>query len=522
MTKDQVTGTPPKEPRSRLVYALDIVLVRLRFIGLLVAVMLFAAYWDDMKAHVERWFRPAGTAGAAGAADVEYFCPMHPHIVRTERGNCPICGMPLSQRKKGVAGGLPEGVLARVQLAPFRVAQAGIRTSPVEWRPLEHEIETVGFVDYDERRLARITARFPGRVESLAVDFTGTSAARGQPLATLYSPEVFAAEESLFASLRGLREVESAPNPDARSAERARGLVAAARSRLSLWGLWPEQIDAIEKDGKASPTVDVLSPLTGVVTKKAVVVGDYVTEGAALFDVADLSTVWIKARVYEGDLGVVAVGQEVVATSTAFPGEAFSGTVAFVDPFLDRSTRTADLRVDLPNPDGRLKPGMYVTASMRAPLRGIEPFKSMPQPPASDKPRVVYWCPMHPEVVQDTPGKCEKCGGMELERKEIPAGPGAGDVLAIPETAVIDTGKRKVVYVESSPGVYDAREVVLGPRAGAYYPVVQGLEAGMRVATAGSFLIDAETRLNPAAAGTYFGASGAPGSKAAAGHGDHR
>jgi predicted nucleic-acid-binding Zn-ribbon protein len=126
---------------------------------------------------------------------------------------------------------------------------------------------------------------------------------------------------------------------------------------------------------------------------------------------------------------------------------------------------------------------------------------------------------MHPEVVQDAPGKCPKCGGMELEKKEIPGASGK-DVLVVPETAVVDTGKRKVVYVESSPGVFDAREVVLGPRAGVFYPVVRGVEAGMKVATAGSFLIDAETRLNPAAAGSYFGASGTE--KKPAAHGDHR
>jgi Cu(I)/Ag(I) efflux system membrane fusion protein len=253
----------------------------------------------------------------------------------------------------------------------------------------------------------------------------------------------------------------------------------------------------------------VRAPLSGIVTKKAVVVGDYVAEGGALFDVADLSTVWIKARVYEEDLGIVAIGQKVLATSTAFAGESFEGTVVFVDPFLDKATRTADLRVDLPNAGGRLKPGMFVTATIRVPLADVEPFKSMARPPSDGRTRTVYWCPMHPEVVCDEPGKCEKCGGMDLVKKEIPA-IGPKDVLAVPETAVVDTGKRKVVYVESSPGVFDAHEVVLGPRADVFYPVVKGLEAGDRVATAGSFLIDAETRLNPAAAGTYFGASGTP------------
>ncbi|MGH7820713.1 MAG: heavy metal-binding domain-containing protein, partial [Candidatus Binatia bacterium] len=170
---------------------------------------------------------------------------------------------------------------------------------------------------------------------------------------------------------------------------------------------------------------------------------------------------------------------------------------------------------DLPNLDGRLKPGMYLTATVRVPLAEVEPFRSLPRPPPGG-PQTVYTCPMHPEVVRDSPGECEKCGGMELERKEIPGGPGPADVLAAPETSVVDTGTRKVVYVESSPGVFDAREVTLGPRSGAFYPVISGLEAGMRVATAGSFLIDAETRLNPAAAGTYFGASGS-----ASGHEGH-
>jgi Cu(I)/Ag(I) efflux system membrane fusion protein len=509
---------PPKKQRSRLVYAIDIVLVRLRFILLLVVVMLLAAYWDDIVAHVERWFRPAPAPVLAGQAQIEFFCPMHPQIVRAEPGNCPICGMPLSKRKKGEASTLPEGVLARVQFSPFRIAQGGIRTSPVEWRSLEREIETVGFVDYDERKLARITARFPGRVESLAVDFTGTAVERGRPLATLYSPEVFAAQESLITALRGLRDAQSAPAPDETAIERSRGLAAATRSRLTLWGLWPEQVDAIEKAGVASTTIDVLSPLSGIVTKKAVVVGDYVAEGAALFDVADLSSVWVKARIYEDDLGVVAVGRKVVATASAYPGETFEGAVVFVDPFLDRATRTADLRVDLPNPDGRLKPGMYVNATVRVPFAQIEPYKSMPRPAADGRMRTFWTCPMHPEIVRDGPGKCPICE-MDLEKREVPV-VGPDDVHALPETAVVDTGKRKVVYVESSAGVFDAHEVVLGPRAGVWYPVVKGVDAGMRVATAGSFLIDAETRLNPAAAGTYFGASGAPETTPA--HGDHR
>lgn len=505
---------PQARPKSRLVYAIDIVLVRLRFIGLLIAVMLIAAYWDDVVAHVERWTHRATAHGPSGATDVEYFCPMHPHIVRPEAGTCPICGMPLSKRKKGEKSGLPDGVLARVQFAPFRIAQGGIRTSPVEWRALVREIDTVGTVDFDERGLARITARFPGRVELLSIDYTGRAVTKGDPLATLYSPDVFAAQASLLSALRELRQAEQSPASGASEIERGRSLVAAARARLVRWGLWPEQVAQIEETGKATPTVDVLSPLTGVVTKKSVFVGDYIAEGTPMFDVADLTTVWIKARVYEADLGVVEPGQTLAAASTAFPGESFEGTVEFIDPVLDTATRTASLRASVPNPGGRLKPGMNVAAVIRIPIASLEPFRSMVRPQSADAatsgPRIEYWCPMHPEVVRAEPGECDKCGGMKLERREVAAGPARGDVLAIPESAVVDTGKRKVVYVESSPGVFDAREVVLGPRSDVYFAVLRGLDPGMRVATAGSFLIDAETRLNPAAAGTYFGASGKP------------
>jgi Cu(I)/Ag(I) efflux system membrane fusion protein len=470
--------------------------------------MRVAATWDDLQARFERLTHPKRDADAA-ASDVEYFCPMHPHVVRGEPGTCPICGMPLSKRKRGEKSSLPDGVLARVQFSPFRVAQAGIRTSVVGWKPLVRDVTTVGFVEVDERKTARIAARFAGRVESLAVDFTGIQVERGKPLASIYSPELFAAQETLLASVRALREAEGR-GADAAATERARALADAARSRLALWGLQPEQVAEIERSGRAEPTVAILAPLSGVVTKKAVVVGDYVTEGTALFDVADLSAVWVKARVYEDDLGVVRPGQEVRATASAWPGEEFAGKVAFVDPILDRTTRTADLRADLPNEGGRLRPGMYVSATIRVPVAALEPFASSPKPPSSP-PRTVWWCPMHEDVVQDQPGECGKCGGMKLVEKKIPGGPGPEDVLSVPETAVVDTGRRRIVYVESSPGVFDAHEVVLGPRAGTDFPVVKGLEPGARVATAGAFLVDAETRLNPAAAGSYFGASGAPG-----------
>lgn len=502
---------PPAESPGggRVVYGLRIAAVRLRFIGLLVAVVLVVGYWDAIKARFARWTHGEEDVATGAVEGVEFYCPMHPHIVRDVPGSCPICGMPLSARKKGGKTATPEGVLARVQLSPYRIAQAGIHTSTVDWRPLEREVTTVGSVEYDERTLARISARFAGRIESLAVAYTGASVERGAPLASIYSPDLYAAQESLLSADAALAALRGASPVDPSAISRQQALVEASRSRLLLWGLWEPQVEAILKAGKAQPAIEILAPLSGTVTRKAIVVGDYVMEGGLLFDIADLSHVWVTARVFEDDLGLVGVGARMEATASAFPGETFEGPVTFVDRFIDRTTRTAVVRADLPNPAGQLRPGLYVTARLKVSFADVEPFRSLPRPPPGP-PRTVYVCEMHPEIVRDAPGECELCGGMKLEPKEIPSGPGPKDVLAVPESAVVDTGRRKVVYVESSPGVFDAKEVVLGPRAGDFYPVVRGIEAGMRVATAGSFLIDAETRLNPAAAGTYFGASGKP------------
>lgn len=529
MSDDQVPdqGSPPPGPAaggaippgmSRGKFIMEVVLVRIRFLGLFVVIGLIAGQWDLINAYWERWTRPEAKQ-AAEAASHEYFCPMHPSIVRDEPGTCPICGMPLSRRAKGAKEDLPAGILARVQLSPWRIAQAGVRTVEVAGEPLVREVSTVGFVEVDERREKRLAARVAGRVDEVLVDFTGKVVAEGDPLVRIYSPELIEAGEALLSSSRALQAVK-ASGADAEDVERAGRVLASARDRLLLWGLAPEQVDAVLASGRAESHVTVRSPLAGTVLEKRIVQGQYVMEGADLYRVADLSAVWIRARVFAGDLDLVAEGREVVATVEGFPGETFPGKVAFVDPVLDPATRTVGVRMDLANPAGRLRPGMYATATVRVPVADLEPFRSRaPEAPAAAAgPRTEWWCPMHPEVTADHDGEtCAKCGGMKLVPREV-KGVAAGTVLAIPELAVVDTGVRKAVYRESSPGVFDAVEVVLGPRAGGHYPVISGLAAGDRVVAAGAFLVDAETRLNPAAAAAYFGASGSPSGGAKGGH----
>jgi Cu(I)/Ag(I) efflux system membrane fusion protein len=512
--RDDGMPATPVPARGRGRFILDVVLVRVRFLALFVIVGLVAGQWDRITARWERWMRPAAEH-AAEAAKVEYFCPMHPQVVRDAPGSCPICGMPLSRREKGESGGLPAGVLARVQLSPLRIAQGGVRTVEVSARPLVREVPTAGFVEVDERREKRIAARVAGRVDGLSVDFTGMRVAEGDPLVSLYSPDLITAEEALLSSARALEAIgRGGAGPE--EVERAQRLLDASRDRLLLWGLTPEQVEAVRTSGKTGDHVDLRSPLAGTVLEKKVSVGKYVMEGEDLFRIADLTRVWVRARVFAADLALARVGAPVEAVADAFPGETFKGTVAFTDPVLDPATRTAGVRMDIVNPGGRLLPGMFVTARLRVPVADLEPFASRKTEAVKTADGDRWTCPMHPEVVAKEPGKCPICS-MALVKKE--SGPGEtlpGSVLAVPEPSVIDTGTRRVVYRESSPGVFDAVEVVLGPRAEGWYPVISGVAAGDRVVAAGAFLVDAETRLNPSIAAAYFGASSAP---APAGHG---
>jgi Cu(I)/Ag(I) efflux system membrane fusion protein len=439
---------------------------RLRFIVILAAVGGTIVYWDTLKAHYEKWTRPVFGEESAARTDTEYWCPMHPTIVRDHPDKCPICGMPLSKRKKGEGTGageaLPPGVVSRVQLTPYRVVLAGVQTAEIDYQPLAKEIKTVGFVEFDERKLARISVRPTGksRIDKLYVNVTGQNIAPGEPLADLYSPD-------LLTTLSELRIAQSESDKEM------------VRDKLRLWGIGDDQIKKMEKSDRPSPLVTIRAPLSGRpgamwhVIKKYPIEGQYLEEGKPLFDLADLSTVWIEAQVYEDEIAFLHEGLPVSATTKAFPGREFKGKLAFIHPHLDSSTRTLKVRFDMDNPHHELRPGMYATVTLQVPATQL----NLLPPDAGEKQKRSYE---------------------------------QGLILAVPERAVIDTGSRKIVYREAEPDVYEGVEVQLGPRCGPFYPVIGGLQAGDRVATAGSFLIDAETRLTGGAASTYFGASGGP------------
>ncbi len=439
-----------------------VILKRLRFIAILLAVGMFIGYWDTVKNYWDKWTRSGNVSVRRLDPGLEFFCPMHPQVHQEEYApngdvpNCPICGMPLSIRVKPSPAALPAGITGRVQLSPERIQLAGIKTVPVAYRPMVKQITTVGYVAYDESRLSRIVSRVAGYVEKLYVDQTFTVVHKGDRLAEIYSPELYStAQELVSAARRGA----------------VTGLAASARKRLLLFGVSPEEVDGIVASGGASPRLVIRSPRSGLVTGRKIVAGSSVEAGMTLLEIADLSAVWIEADVYENDIAFLQAGQRVEAGVEAFPNATFSGRLALVYPQLDTATRTNRVRFEVDNPRNELRPGMFATVRIDTPLEAVEPYKSrMAHGGASPPPRHEF--------------------------------------LAVPERAVIDTGAKKVVYVEREPGLFEGVEVELGPRDGQYYPVFKGLRAGDQVAAAGGFLIDAETRLNPAAASTYFGASG--------------
>ncbi|APW59067.1 efflux RND transporter periplasmic adaptor subunit [Paludisphaera borealis] len=543
-------GAPPTRwEKVRLV--IKVVELRLRFVALMAVTGLTFAYWDELWNYYDKWTRPAAERVVADAEhEHEYYCPMHPSVVQAEPGNCPICGMPLSKRKRGRAEALPKGVVARLQLSPMRVAQAGIRTAEIGYEPLAETVSTVGFVAFDERNLKRISSRTKGlaRVEKLMVDFTGTRVTAGQPLAELYSPELYQALRELLLARRTAAETEGLRASLGRNALGDRGdFLTMSREKLALWGVAPEQVEEILASGKADYRLPILAPIGGVVVRKNVVEGQYVSEGDALFEVADLSRVWVQAQIYEDQIDRVRIGQEVQATVEAFPGERFTGKVAFIDPALDPTTRTVNVRYDLPNPDGRLRPGMYATVTFRTPVAETPLYKQRIAKADAPRPRMKITrasltvdeqktCPVTraklgsmgapiPVAVKDRKVWvcCDSCTAKLASQPtrylddEAPAP--AGSVVSVPESAVVDDGARQVVYVETDPGVFEGRVVVLGHRVGDRYPVVSGLEPGDRVAAAGSFLIDAESRLTAGGSTAHAHPTTEPSEPA---HGEHR
>ena len=440
----------------------------------------------------------------------KWTCSMHPQIEMPEPGKCPICFMDLIPLE-GDDGG--QSGPRRLKMSEASMALADVETVPVQRRHVTNVVRMVGKVDYDETRLADITARVAGRLDDLYVDYTGTRVRKGDHLVSIYSEDLVTGQREL---LQTWERYNSAENP--RSKEDAQRTLDMVEKKLRRLGLKPEQIEAIKQRGTVSDHLTLYAPVGGVVIQRHTNEGERVQIGTKIYTIADLSRVWVFLDAYESDVPWIRYGQEAEFTTETFPGETFQGRVAFIDPVLNEKTRTVKVRVNVPNQDLRLKPGMFVHAIVRSRLaRGGRVL---------DASLAGKWiCPMHPEVVKDAPESdaevkttafdpnepreiahdgiptCDICGMDLVPAEEV--GLVAPDQapeppLVIPVTAPLLTGKRAVVYVRLPDGdqpTFEGREVLLGPRAGDYYVVRHGLKEGERVVTKGSFKIDSALQL---------------------------
>ncbi len=366
---------------------------------------------------------------------------------------------------------------------------ASIQVMPVERKFVTAEISMFGKIDYDETKLAYITARVPGRLDRLYVDYTGISVRKGDHLVYLYSPELLTAQEELIQALKRVRT----KNNDRKYVQKdSFSILEAVREKLRLWGLTESQIKQIEKKNKASDHITIYAPISGTVIHKNAMEGMYVNTGTQIYTIADLNRVWVKLEAYESDITWIRYGQKVEIRTETYPGERFEGRISFIDPILNQKTRTVAVRVNVENRDGRLKPGMFV--------RGIVYSRMSAGGKVVEPDMAGKWIsPMHPEIIKDRPGKCDICG-MPLVQAEM-LGYAAAEPkdapIVIPATVPLITGKRAVVYVRipDNSTMFEGREVVLGPRAGNYYIVLKGLHEGESVVVNGNFKIDSAMQI---------------------------
>jgi len=428
-----------------------------------------------------------GHSGHVQAQATMWTCAMHPQIRRDRAGKCPLCGMELVPVSKSASG------VRTISISPDVKKLMNLQTVPVGRRYVTATVRMVGKIDYDETRLAHVTAWVSGRLDRLYVDFTGLEVNKGDHMAYIYSEELYTAQEEL---IQAMKYAKQAPTNPIRQGIKTINFVESAREKLRLLGITEQQIKKIEQQVKPTEHLTIYSPASGVVIEKLKQEGDRVRTGDRIYTVADLKHLWVQMDAYESDLAWLRYGQAVEFSTEAYPGEVFKGRVAFIDPVLNQATRTVKVRVNVSNEEGRLKPEMFVRALVRS--------KIAAGGRVLDSSLAGKWIsPMHPEIVKDEPGNCDVCG-MPLVRAEtlgyVTAQPSdLAKPLVIPVSAALLTGTRAIVYVQvpnAEEPTYEGREIVLGPRAGDYYLVKSGLEEGELVVTNGNFKLDSALQIS--------------------------
>jgi len=542
-------------PASERPYTGEVKKILWRWSLVLAAIALFAL-WATCRMNAAASRLTAGATGVSPIAAepaIEYWtCTMHPEVRQPGPGNCPECNMKLVPKYKGRDElGLPPATspppttvdapasrprvwykctmaecndvgssdpnsrcpvcdmkresveldsassdLGEYETTLSQRAQrlAELATEPVARRLLFKRIRTVGKVTYDETRHKMVSAWTVGRIDRLFADYTGMVVKQGDHLVEIYSPDLLSAQEELLQAQQAFDAIKgSALESSRRSAER---LVASAQRKLELLGVTARQISELKRTGKAATHLVIHAPLGGTIVRKVAMEGMYVNTGDVFYEIADLTYVWLLLDLYEADLPWVQPFQGVRVTAESLPGEEFRGQIVFVDPVVDKMTRTIKVRVNVDNPRRRLKPEMFVTAEIHVPV--TEGGRA-----ATPKTDADYACPMHPWEQTTGVGQCPIC---EMDTVPITSLPGyletgePGKILSVPREAVMKTGQRALVYVEDSPGRYRGVEVEVGPMAEddagrQFYPVLNGLAEGQPVVTRGNFVIDSQMQI---------------------------
>lgn len=343
-----------------------------------------------------------------------------------------------------------EVLSGQIKISPDKVQKLGVRTEPAALRELVQTVRAVGQFQLDERRLHTVTTKFEGYIEKLHVNATGQPVKRGQPLMEVYSPELVSAQEEYLIAWNGRQSLSNGTEESLVGVSR---LAESALKRLRNWDISDAQLQRLKKDGKATRTLTLYSPANGVVLEKMAVAGIRFMPGEPLFKIADLSSIWLLADVFEQDLALVHVGQSVNISVNAYPDKVLTGKVSYIYPTVTPETRTAKIRVELDNPNGVLKPEMYATV-------------------------------------------------------QLVSGHGKADALMVPDSAVLDSGLRQIVLIQRAEGLFEPRDVKLGMRGNGYVEVIEGLSAGENVVVSANFLIDAESNLKAAIGGFGHSAHG--------------
>ena len=430
----------------------------------------------------------AGGAPAAAKDDVSkviHVCPMHPHIRQMGPARCSICGMKLEIPK--TSGADLDELAVKIQPAQRRLAN--IKTDVARIEPLSATIQTVGAIAIDESRMAVIPSYIDGRIERLFADYTGVDVKKDDHLAVVYSPNLYTAQVAYLEFRRLLARMNEGALKSVRTAQGK--LVASSRNRLVELGMTDEQITDIEKSGEAQSRLTIYSDIAGTVIEKLAQEGKYVKAGDPIYRIADLSTVWLMLELYPEDAIRIRFGQRVKAEMQSLPGRAFDGRVAYVDRTVDERKRTVGVRVEFLNDEKLLRPGDYASAEIQLQIGD--------QGEVYDADLAGKWIsPMHPQIVKDQPGPCPICGmdlvptsrfGYSDKPVEQP------ESLYVPRSALLMAGSSSVIYVETEPGRFEIRPVVLGPILRDRVVILSGLKNGETVATAGNFLIDSQMQL---------------------------